>query len=87
MTIPENWVFFIVGAIIGLLQYIFSKMVINRIDKLDKKMEDVEIKNDNAHKELWIELHRVDKDTSSRIASIETRCDIEGQIKKLLSTT
>ena len=87
MTIPENWVFFVVGGIIGLLQYVFTQMVVRRIDRLDKKMELSETANNLAHKELWVELHRIDKETSNRISSIETRCDIESNIKKLLSTT
>lgn len=87
MNLSDNWAIFAAGLLVMLLQYVFTQMVVRRIDKLDKRMEQSECKNDLAHEKLWIELHRIDKETSNKISSIETRCDIESNIKKLLSTT
>ena len=87
MTLSDSWAIFAVGLIVMLLQYVFTQMVIRRIDRLETNSKESNDKNECAHKEIWIELHRIDKETASKISSIETRCDIEGNIKKLLSTT
>lgn len=87
IQISDNWAIFSVGAVLGLLQWIFSNVVLKRIDRLDENIKAVESKNECAHKEIWIELHKIDKETSNRISAIETRCDLEGKVKQLLSTT
>jgi len=91
MTIPDNWAIFIVGLVLAALQWIFTNGVIKRIDTLETNSEKNIEKNECAHEKIWIELHKIDKQHGERIASVETRIDIqndiEQSIKKLMSTT
>lgn len=87
MNIPESVVMLVIGLFVALLQWIFTNSVIKRIDKLERNMGEKEKDNACSHKEIWIELHRVDKEHGERLAKIEQqKVDFEG-IKKLLSTT
>lgn len=83
----EGLIIFLVGLGIGLLNYLLNQLVIKRIDKMEANIEGKDRLNSEAHKELWQEHNETKNMLCERVSKVETKIDIEEQIKRLMSTT